>query len=245
MIDVHALTGAYAIDALDDDERVRFEEHLAVCADCRAEVAGLQEAGAELSSTVSMTPPASLRERVLADVAAVRPLPPEVTSLSSRRRNRRVPAFAAAAAAVVAIGVGGIVWQGTTGGDERPRAVDPTASTQTSTAQRVMDAQDAETSARALDSGGSVTAVRSRAMGQAVVVAQDLPDLPPSKVYELWLRLDGEMVPAGFISPTDTSVLQGDASNAEAIGITVEQAGGAPEGVPTTQPIAYFPLAST
>ena len=26
--DIHALSGAYAVDALDDDERARFEEHL-------------------------------------------------------------------------------------------------------------------------------------------------------------------------------------------------------------------------
>ena len=37
-IDVHSLTGAYAVDALDDLERARFEQHLATCADCVAEI---------------------------------------------------------------------------------------------------------------------------------------------------------------------------------------------------------------
>ncbi|HEY9395441.1 MAG TPA: zf-HC2 domain-containing protein, partial [Nocardioides sp.] len=41
--DIHALSGAYAVDALDDIERARFEEHLAVCADCRDEVASLRD----------------------------------------------------------------------------------------------------------------------------------------------------------------------------------------------------------
>ena len=36
--DLHHLSGAYAVDALDDAERAAFEEHLRGCADCRAEV---------------------------------------------------------------------------------------------------------------------------------------------------------------------------------------------------------------
>ena len=36
--DIHALSGAYAVDALDDVERARFERHLANCEACRAEV---------------------------------------------------------------------------------------------------------------------------------------------------------------------------------------------------------------
>ena len=33
MSDIHALSGAYAVDALDELERVGFERHLAGCAD--------------------------------------------------------------------------------------------------------------------------------------------------------------------------------------------------------------------
>ncbi len=44
MSDLHGLSGAYAVDALDDLERARFERHLAECEDCRAEVASLVEA---------------------------------------------------------------------------------------------------------------------------------------------------------------------------------------------------------
>ncbi|MFC6343639.1 zf-HC2 domain-containing protein, partial [Nocardioides hankookensis] len=42
--DIHALVGAYAVDAVDDLERAAFERHLAECADCRDEVASLREA---------------------------------------------------------------------------------------------------------------------------------------------------------------------------------------------------------
>ncbi len=77
MTDVHALSGAYAVDALDDIERAAFERHLAECADCRAEVASLRETAALLAETTAVEPPAALRDRVLADIATVRPLPPE------------------------------------------------------------------------------------------------------------------------------------------------------------------------
>ena len=38
---IHELSAAYALDALDGDERREFEEHLTHCADCRQEVASL------------------------------------------------------------------------------------------------------------------------------------------------------------------------------------------------------------
>ena len=74
--DLHHLSGAYAVDALDADERASFEQHLAECADCRAEVAELSATAHALSSTTEATPPASLRDSVLSGISRVRPLPP-------------------------------------------------------------------------------------------------------------------------------------------------------------------------
>lgn len=241
MTDVHALSGAYAIDALDDDERAQFEQHLALCDECRREVAGLQQAGVELAATTAATPSAALRERVLADIARVRPLPPlasNVTSLDERRRRHRLPMLVAAAAAVV-VAAGGVVTALQPWSDEpgvEVAAPDP--------AQAVLTADDAETHASDLeevDGAATATVVRSRELGQAVIRTQNMPALPRSEVYQLWLRLDGRMEPAGLMSTTDsTLLLKGDATDAEAIGVTVEPAGGSPR--PTTQPIAYFPL---
>ena len=50
--DVHALSGAYAVDALDDLERAAFERHLAECPECRAEVDSLREAASLLGLTI-------------------------------------------------------------------------------------------------------------------------------------------------------------------------------------------------
>lgn len=74
--DLHHLSGAYAVDALDDAERTSFEQHLAVCADCRAEVAELSATAHSLASLTETTPPPSLRASVLSGIAQVRPLPP-------------------------------------------------------------------------------------------------------------------------------------------------------------------------
>jgi anti-sigma-K factor RskA len=74
--DLHHLSGAYAVDALDDAERASFEQHLAACADCRAEVAELSAAAHSLGALTEVTPPASLRSSVLSGIARVRPLPP-------------------------------------------------------------------------------------------------------------------------------------------------------------------------
>jgi len=74
--DIHALSGAYAVDALDDVERARFERHLAGCTACQAEVESLVAAASELSVLTEAASPASLRAKVLAEIATVRPLPP-------------------------------------------------------------------------------------------------------------------------------------------------------------------------
>ena len=75
--DPHGAVGAYVADALDDDERTVFEQHLAGCESCRREVAEFTETAAELTWLSEATPPPSLRTSVLWQIATVRPLPPE------------------------------------------------------------------------------------------------------------------------------------------------------------------------
>ena len=77
--DPHGAVGAYVADALDDDERTVFEQHLEGCENCRREVAEFTETAAELTWLSEATPPPSLRTSVLWQIATVRPLPPEET----------------------------------------------------------------------------------------------------------------------------------------------------------------------
>jgi anti-sigma factor RsiW len=55
-----SLLGAYALDAIDDDERAAVEEHLAICARCRDEVAQHLEVAAALGTTAAMSAPDDL-----------------------------------------------------------------------------------------------------------------------------------------------------------------------------------------
>ncbi len=74
--DVHSLVGAYAVDAVDEQERAAFELHLAECPECTDEVQSLRAAASSLSLVSEVAPPASMRASVLAGIRTVRPLPP-------------------------------------------------------------------------------------------------------------------------------------------------------------------------
>ncbi|MGY2875568.1 anti-sigma-K factor RskA [Marmoricola sp. URHA0025 HA25] len=233
--EIHALSGAYAVHALDDEEKALFEAHLAACATCQAEVAGLREATASLAESVSTDPPAALRDQVLAGIKNVRPLPPELEQPAPARVRtlpvrRRLTALAAAAALVGVAGVGTVVWHQTTSSDQGSLTA----------ADRVLRATDAKRVDLTLEGGGRASVVRSVSQGKAVLIARDMPRAPADRVYELWLQTPGGvMVPAGLMDGgSATVVLRGDASSATAAGITVEPKGGSP--APTTAPVALF-----
>lgn len=253
MSDIHALSGAYAVDALDDAERTQFEQHLDTCPECRAEVQSFCETAATMAEASSETPPSSLRANLLTAIGTVRPLPPEVTdttvdvtpaetrvaasdaptparhiSTAPRLARRWFPAMVAAAVAVILLAAGALVWQPWTGGGR------------TTVADQVLQAADAVRTTDALPGGGSVTLVRSPSLKRAVMVADHVPAPASGTVYQLWLQQPGTgMVSAGLMADTTTpTVLAGDAATAKAAAITVEPDTGSPQ--PTSPPIATF-----
>jgi hypothetical protein len=61
----------YALDALDETDRVRVEDHLLGCAACRAQLVSERETVAEMAFAVSRrVPPQGMRERILAAAQA-------------------------------------------------------------------------------------------------------------------------------------------------------------------------------
>lgn len=227
MSEIHALSGAYAIDALDEHERAQFERHLAECADCRAEVDSLRGAAASLTEAVAVTPPPQLRDDVLSAITKVRPLPPLPSQQPTHQRGRRFRGLLVAAAAVAVVGTGLAVTQPWV---DELNPVD-----------QVIAAADADQASAKID-GGKATVYRSESLGRAALITDDLPEVPDGKVYELWLQVDGAMVPAGLLDASGDQefLLTGDASKATAAGITVEPEGGSKQ--PTTTPIALFDL---
>ena len=232
MIDVHALSGAYAVDALDDIERAQFERHLAECAECRAEVASLRATAATLAETTTTTPPPALRDKVLADIGTVRPLPPAVEPGAAPGRRRRLVPLAAAAALIAAVGTGVVVTQ--------PWSDDTSQTPQVSAVDRVLQAPDAERYTQTVD-GSEATLVRSRSLNQAVLVTRNMAPPPRGKVYELWLDHKGiGMVAAGLMAEGGEQeiLLEGNPATAIGAGITVEPPGGSEE--PTLPPVTLF-----
>lgn len=246
--DVHALSGAYALDALDADETAAFERHLQSCESCRAEVRSLREAGSALADTVSEAPPERLRSSVLAGIGQVRPLPPtgdETASpatvpadapqneLAARRASRRPSRWLVGVAAALALLAGAAT----------VRAVQLDRQLQSVVAAgddvtRVLTAPDATTSTARATTGGRAAVVSSASLDQAVLVTVGLPPAPAGSTYQIWLlQGTGAPVSAGFVPATDRSavVLQGDVASATGVGVTVEPAGGS--AAPTTTPI--------
>src|SRR5690348_1372714 len=110
--DVHALAGAYALDALTEFERAAFTRHVAGCEACALEVAELAATAARLADLTAESPPPGLKASVLAEIART----PQSrggrgghTAPASVQRWRRWTA-AAVAAGIVAVGAAVATW---------------------------------------------------------------------------------------------------------------------------------------
>jgi len=269
--DIHSLSGAYAVDAVDDVERARFEAHLAGCSECRSEVASLHAAAAELASVTLMSPPPSLRSAVLRDIRSVRPLPPRVVPDRPATPDRREipdrpatpdrpetpedPDFPEAASLESKraersrraplrqwlAGAAAAVVLATGGLVWHPWSSD-TRTVQLTATQQVLQAEDAQHVETKVGTA-TATIVRSPSLRKAVIVTANMPAAPEGKVYELWLQQGSAMVKAGLMpaGPSNTVLLTGDAATASGVGITVEPAGGSE--TPTLPPVTLVAFA--
>jgi len=239
--DLHILAGAYALDALETAERERFEHHLQHCPQCANEVRGLRDTATGLALAVSRVPPPQLRERVLAAAATTRQHPPPVldqrTVLPSRSAWMPRLIGAAAAIAVIAAVVLGFAQAATQGRLDRARA-------QEQAIEAVLSAPDARIATHRSSVGGTATVIFSDVSREMIVTTADLPSLPGSKVYELWLITPGGSKRAGLLPAPSAGrtapVLASGVAPGDWAGLTVEPAGGTSQ--PTAAPIVKIPL---
>ncbi|MFH8729859.1 anti-sigma factor [Streptomyces termitum] len=244
--DLHSLAAAYALHALDPEEREDFAAHLAHCEECRGDVAGFEETAARLAAAAGQHPPEELKRRTLDAVEGVRQLPPRVPAtgrvprLVRTLRRRAVPLGLAAGLAAATVLGGLVVRQHQENEDARLRAGQ--AERRLEAVGAVLAAPDARTAHGRTTDGALATVVTSERRNQAVFAAAGLPAPARGHTYQLWLGLEGTMRPAGFLHADGTVLLDGDPAGATAVGLTVEPSGGSAR--PTTRPLLLLALPS-
>ena len=260
--DLHTLTGAYALDALDPgSELTRFNRHLSRCQSCASEVRGFREVATAVAFAATTEPPAEMRDQVMAAVARTRQLPPEIRTHARPRRTRAwVPwlsGVVAAAAIVVAV-LFGLAQAHTQTELNQARAQNQALALDKARIIAELDQARAHDQALAAilgaphvtllsqrtTKGGVAVVVLDAAKRQLVVATSGLPALPPGQVYQLWLIGPVKIVSAGLLPAAEsgvtspvvaTGIVKGDK-----LGLTVEPAPGTAQ--PTTTPILALPL---
>jgi anti-sigma-K factor RskA len=196
--DAHTLAGAYAMDAISEPDRVRFERHLTGCDECTQEIASLREATARLGAATAAPLPAGLKERVMAAAAVTRQQAPAAEPDSPARVGAmskagawlgslawpgRLALAAAGAAATAALAVAVVF--GVSNGSMQQQLNQAQASSQQIAV--VLTAKDARMMTGSVAGGGTATIVMSHSRHALVFTAAGLHELPSSRGYELWL----------------------------------------------------------
>jgi anti-sigma-K factor RskA len=123
--ELRELSGGYALGVLDEPERRAFEQHLATCASCAAEIRDFTAVASALALDVpQVEPPRSLRERVLRAATQPGPQPAVIEPIAEHRalqgepsgralrqlqrrpRRESLLALLSAAAVVIAVALG-------------------------------------------------------------------------------------------------------------------------------------------
>ncbi|MER7998984.1 anti-sigma factor [Streptomyces sp. NPDC095613] len=248
--DLHTLTGAYVLHALEPGERAAFEGHLDACPPCAQEVRELAATAARLGSAAAVSPPPALKEQVLRRIATERQDPPRGRARSrpsggGGARGRAMSRFALAACLAAAAAFGGVAaWQQRAAQDARGRA--EAAEQRSQAVVAVLAAPDAKLATARLPSGANSTVVVSRGQDKAVFLTSGLPKAPRGMVYQLWYDDGGTMRGAGLMDPaaeSDAVLLAGPVGAASGMGLTVEPAGGSAH--PTSDPLVLLSFPAT
>lgn len=262
--ELHLLAGAYALDALEPQEREEFEAYLLSSEDARAEVAALTDTAVILGlASKPEAPPAGLKDRLMAQIAVtpqvVTPqLPSAATSevqSAPRLQAVDVPARApqtglvsrtdAKVAArwysrpvtylVAAAAAVAIFF----GGAAFNASQAPAPQALSASYVQLTSASDVQRTTAKVAGGGSATLIWSLQLRRSAVVINKLPMLSDGKTYELWYIGGSGPIAAGTFSAANAGatvrVLEGQMSGGDTIGITVEPSGGSK--TPTTKPI--------
>jgi anti-sigma-K factor RskA len=234
--------------------KAAFNAHIADCAQCRAEVRALSPVVAGLALAAPQVEPSTeLRDRVLGIAHPAEPLrmtmPPRVPASSG---TARWGWLAAAAAVVIAVGLGAYAMQLQGRIDDLSARLETAERTLAATRTEVVEARralgSAESSVRVM-LAPDLTRVSlagqppsQAAQGRAfyspttglVFTAANLPSLPASRVFQLWIVTARAPVSAGLLAPDSAGVVATTlpappiSEPPVAFAVTIEPAGGVP-----------------
>ncbi|HEY7105369.1 MAG TPA: anti-sigma factor [Acidimicrobiia bacterium] len=222
--EIRDLLAAYAIDAVDDDERRAIDEYIELHPDLRAEVSSLQHSASFLAHTGGPPPP-GVWERLEATIQGTRvpaePAPPlrlaPRTSAGAPRTSRRWQWFAVAATiAAVALGALWLSARDSSGGG--------------STADLAGAAEGAPgaRAARLVDADGTVLARAVVLPDGTGYLTSELPALPAGRTYQLWGVDARDTISLGVMGRDPGVVAFRAAGRPTALAVTEERAGGVP-----------------
>jgi anti-sigma-K factor RskA len=236
--DIHALVGAYALDAVDDIERASFDRHLTDCEICRVELAELRETATRLADSTWSAPPPRMRAEVLAAIRQTRQLAPATPRPANRpSRWRRYPAVAAAAV-VLAGGAGAVSWAIQDQRVRDERTVAEAAQQREARTRAILAAPDLVVRTAPMVGGGKVTVASSALRNEGVVLLGADAAPGDGRVFQLWTIRGKTATSAGVLALGQASAVQivDGLPGSDQVAVTVEPAGGSAQ--PTTTPIA-------
>jgi anti-sigma-K factor RskA len=224
--EIEALLGAYALDAVDDDERRELEEYLAQNPRARSEVDTHREV-ATLMAFSGAPAPEGLWDRIAGAMEERAPAPgPELAKVLPARRRRWptgavVGAALAAAAAAVVITVVAVR--------------EPSSRTELDSMAQVFDRAMADPDATRVvlksDDGTQRAVAVVEPGGLGVISLRELADLGPDRTYQLWGVIDDQVISLGVLGHRPVVEPFTVDGNLTALVVTDEAAG----GVPTSQ----------
>ena len=232
--DIHTLVGAYALDAVDELERARFDRHLATCPSCADEVAELRATAGRLADLTEVPPPARLRAAVLAEVARTPQARGGRAPVRGEAARWRRWTAVAVAAGIIAIGAAAGTYAVE---DQRVRDAQAQAAEVTS----IVEAPDAVMHSADMG-GGRVTVVVSASLDKGVALVKGLHDPGTGNAYQLWIIKGNQPESAGVLAAGkgDGTQVFGDVRGAGAFGVSHERASGATK--PTTPLVGQLKL---
>ena len=209
--ELRELLGAYALDAVDDDERAQVEAWLARTPDAQRDVDELRETASLLTYTADDDIPEDLWNRIETQLSAAPP-PLRLIAVSDREpkpHRERAGAhvgpthrpwawgIAAAIALVIMVSVGVVVVQRNSDQDARLDAISARMEHERMR-EAAFDAamEPASRVAELAAANGTVKAkVVTTADGRGYFMRDQLPALPAGRTYQLWALMDDPTSP--------------------------------------------------